>query len=174
VDELEAAIRAANWAIRDRAFAQPDLEGMGTTICAVGLLTDGRLALVNVGDSRAYLWHGGALHQLTRDHSVTADLVERGELREEEVAEHPYYGVLTRALGVGPDVEIDCATIAVDQGDRIMVCSDGLFNELSSLEIASTMAGGGDVASIVDNLIDGAITHGGRDNVSVVVAEVAA
>jgi len=174
VDELEAAIRAANWAIRDRAFAQPGLEGMGTTICAVGLLTDGTLALVNVGDSRAYLWHGGALHQLTRDHSVTADLVERGELREEEVADHPYYGVLTRALGVGPDVEIDCATIAVDQGDRIMVCSDGLFNELSSLEIASTMAGGGDVASIVDNLIDGAITHGGRDNVSVVVAEVAA
>ena len=174
VDELEAAIRAANWAIRDRAFAQPGLEGMGTTICAVGLLTDGTLALVNVGDSRAYLWHGGALHQLTRDHSVTADLVERGELREEEVADHPYYGVLTRALGVGTDVEIDRATIAVDLGDRIMVCSDGLFNELSSLEIASTMAGGGDVATVVDNLIDWAITHGGRDNVSVVVAEVAA
>jgi serine/threonine protein phosphatase PrpC len=174
VDELEAAIRAANWAIRDRAVAQPELEGMGTTICAVGLLTDGQLALVNVGDSRAYLWHGGALKQLTQDHSVTADLVQRGELRAEEAAKHPYYGVLTRALGVGPDVEIDRSTIAVDKGDRIVVCSDGLFNELSSLEIASAMAGGGDVASVVDNLIDGAIAHGGRDNVSVVVAEVAA
>jgi protein phosphatase len=75
---------------------------------------------------------------------------------------------------VGPDVEIDRSTIAVDKGDRIVVCSDGLFNELSSLEIASAMAGGGDVASVVDNLIDGAIAHGGRDNVSVVVAEVAA
>ncbi len=174
VDELEAAIRAANWAIRDRAVAQPGLEGMGTTICAVGLLTNGQLALVNVGDSRAYLWHGGALNQLTQDHSVTAELIERGELREEEAAKHPYYGVLTRALGVGPDVEIDRSTLAVDQGDRIIVCSDGLFNELSRMEIASTMAGGGDVASVADNLIDGAITHGGRDNVSVVVAEVAA
>ncbi|MGA2305721.1 MAG: MerR family transcriptional regulator [Acidimicrobiales bacterium] len=174
VDELEAAIRAANWAIRDRAVAQPGLESMGTTICAVGLLTNGQLALVNVGDSRAYLWHGGALNQLTQDHSVTAELIERGELREEEAAKHPYYGVLTRALGVGPDVEIDRSTLAVDQGDRIIVCSDGLFNELSRMEIASTMAGGGDVASVADNLIDGAITHGGRDNVSVVVAEVAA
>ena len=174
VDELEAGIRAANWAIRDRAVAQPGLEGMGTTICAVGLLTNGRLALVNVGDSRAYLWHKGVLNQLTQDHSVTADLVRRGELREEEVAKHSYYGVLTRALGVGPDVEIDRSTLAVDQGDRIIVCSDGLFNELSTLEIASAMAGGGDVASVVDNLVDGAIAHGGRDNVSVVVAEVAA
>jgi PPM family protein phosphatase len=87
---------------------------------------------------------------------------------------HPYYGVLTRALGVGPHVEIDRSTIAVDEGDRIIVCSDGLFNELSSLEIANAMVGGGDVASVVDNLIDGAIARGGRDNVSVVVAEVAA
>jgi len=147
---------------------------MGTTICAVGLLTNGQLALVNVGDSRAYLWHGGALNQLTQDHSVTAELIGRGELREEEAAEHPYYGVLTRALGVGPDVAIDRSTLAVDQGDRIIICSDGLFNELYRAEIASTLAGGGDVASVADNLIDGAITHGGHDNVSVVVAEVAA
>ena len=174
VDELEAAIRAANWAIRNRAVAQPELEGMGTTICVVGLLTNGQLALVNVGDSRAYLWHGGALHQLTKDHSVTAELIERGELREEEAAKHPYYGVLTRALGVGSDVQIDRSTLAVDQGDRIIVCSDGLFNELSTMEIARTLAEGGDVASVVDHLIDRAVTHGGRDNVSVVIAEVAA
>jgi protein phosphatase len=143
-------------------------------LCAVGLLTNGQLALVNVGDSRAYLWHGGALHQLTKDHSVTAELIERGELREEEAAKHPYYGVLTRALGVGSDVQIDRSTLAVDQGDRIIVCSDGLFNELSTMEIARTLAGGGDVASVVDHLIDRAVTHGGRDNVSVVIAEVAA
>jgi serine/threonine protein phosphatase PrpC len=174
VDELKAAIRAANWAIRDRAVAQSGLQGMGTTICAVGLLTNGQLALVNVGDSRAYLWHEGELNQLTRDHSVTAELIERGELLEEEAATHPHYGVLTRALGVGPDVEIDNATLAVDKGDRIVVCSDGLFNELSGEEIASTMAGGGDVDAIVDSLIERAITHGGRDNVSVVVAELAA
>jgi protein phosphatase len=174
VDELEAAVRAANWAIRERAVAQPGLEGMGTTICAAGLLPGGRLALVHVGDSRAYLWHEDALTQLTQDHSVTAELIQRGELRVEEAPQHPHYGVLTRALGVGPDVEIDRRTVAVEDGDRIVVCSDGLFNEVSGDEIASAMAGGGDLAAIVDNLVDRAITHGGRDNVSVVIAEVAA
>ena len=173
-DELEASLRAANWAIRDRAIAQPGLEGMGTTICVAGLLTDGNLALVNVGDSRAYLWHEAALTQLTQDHSVTAELIERGELREEDAAQHPHYGVLTRALGVGSDVEIDRRTLAVQTGDRIVVCTDGLFNELSREEIAEAMAADGEVADIVDNLIDSAIARGGRDNVSVVVAEVAA
>jgi protein phosphatase len=174
VDELEASVRAANWAIRDRAGFDPGLDGMGTTICAAGLLTTGQLAIVNVGDSRAYLWHRGGLTQLTHDHSVTAELIERGELKEEEAPQHPYYGVLTRALGVGPDVVIDRTTLAVEDGDRIVVCSDGLFNELSTEEIANALALGGGVANVADNLIDGAIAHGGRDNVSVVVAEVAA
>ncbi len=173
VDELAAAIRAANWAIRDRAGAQPGLEGMGTTICAAGLLTDGHIALVNVGDSRAYLWHEGALTQLTQDHSVTAELIQRGELREEEARQHPHYGILTRALGVGSDVEIDRRTLAMEEGDRLVLCTDGLFNELSGRDIASVMAGGGELAAIVDNLIDEAVTRGGRDNVSVVVAELA-
>lgn len=172
--ELQAALRAANWAIRERALAQPGLEGMGTTICVAGLLADGRLALVNVGDSRAYLWHDDTLTQLTQDHSVTAELIQRGELREEDATEHPHYGVLTRALGVGSDVEIDSRTLAVEAGDRLVVCTDGLFNELSREEIANVIASGGDVTDMVDNLIDGAIAHGGHDNVSVVVGEVAA
>ena len=173
-DELEAALRAANWAIRDRAVGQPGLESMGTTICVAGLLTEGHLALVNVGDSRAYLWREDVLIQLTQDHSVTAELIQRGELREEDAIEHPHYGVLTRALGVGSDVEIDRRTLAIEAADRIVVCTDGLFNELSSEEIANAMAAGGDLADIVDNLVESAIAHGGRDNVSVVVAEVAA
>jgi protein phosphatase len=174
VDELEAAVRAANWAIRDRAVAQPGLEGMGTTVCAAGLLATGHVALVNVGDSRAYLWHHGALSQLTKDHSLTAELIERGELRDEEAAQHPYYGILTRALGVASDIEIDRTTLVVEEGDRLVICSDGLFNELSRVQIESAMVEGGDLAAMVDNLIDRAIAHGGRDNVSVVAAEVAA
>jgi PPM family protein phosphatase len=171
-DELEAAVRAANWAIRDRALTQPEFEGMGTTICAVGLLREGHLALVSVGDSRAYLWHEGALTQLTQDHSVTAELIQRGELREEDALQHPHHGVLTRALGVGPDVEIDSRTLAIERGDRIVLCSDGLFNELSGEKIASALEAGNDVAVIADNLIDLANARGGRDNISVVVAEV--
>ena len=174
IDELEAAVRAANWAIRDRAVGRPGLDGMGTTICAVGLLATGDLALVNVGDSRAYLWHEGALTQLTRDHSVTGELVERGELSEKNATEHPYYGVLTRALGVGPDLEVDGGILAAEESDRIVVCSDGLFNELSREDISKAVAGTKDIAAISETLIDRAITHGGRDNVSVVVAEVTA
>ena len=154
--------------------AAPGLGGMGTTICAVGLLADGQLALVNVGDSRAYLWHEGSLKQLTRDHSVTSELIERGELQEEDARSHPYYGVLTRALGVGSDVEIDRTTFVFGEGDRTVVCSDGLFNELSGEEITTIMASGGDVLAIVDNLIDEAVARGARDDVSVVVAETAA
>ncbi len=174
VDELEAAVRAANWAIHDRAGAQPELEGMGTTICAVGLLADGHLGLVHVGDSRAYLWRQGSLTKLTEDHSITAELIRRGELRESEATQHPRYGVLTRALGVGPDIEIERTTLPVEAGDRIVVCSDGLFNELSGVDIERAVAGGSDVAAVVDSLVDGAIARGGHDNVSVVVAEVAA
>jgi serine/threonine protein phosphatase PrpC len=173
-EELEAAVRAANWAIRDRAASQGGVEGMGTTVCAVGLLADGRMALVNVGDSRALLWHEGVLTQLTQDHSVTAELIRRGELRAEEAPDHPHYGMLTRALGVGPDVEIDRSTLVVEPHDRTVLCTDGLFNEVAGEEIASAMAGCGDMAAIVDNLIDRAVTHGGRDNVSVVIAEVTA
>ena len=174
VDELEAAVRAANWAIRDRALAQPGLEGMGTTICVLGVLTDGRLALVNVGDTRAYLWHEGALTRLTQDHTLTAELIERGELPEEEAAQHPHYGVLTRALGVGPDVEIDGRNLVIESGDRVLLCSDGLFNELTNEDIARAVSTGDDVAAIAEDLIDTANARGARDNVSVVVAEVAA
>ncbi len=174
VDELQAAVRAANWAIRERAAAQPDLEGMGTTVCAAGLLDTGHVALVNVGDSRAYLFREGSLTHLTQDHSLTADLIERGELREEEATQHPYYGILTRALGVGSDVDIDQTTLAVEEGDRIVLCSDGLFNELSDEEIGSALAGDEDVATIIESLIERAIAGGGRDNIAVVIAEMAA
>ena len=173
-DELEAAVRAANWAIRDRAIAEPALGGMGSTVCVAGLLTTGQVALANVGDSRAYLWRDGVLSQVTRDHSLTAELVERGELRAEKAAEHPYYGMLTRALGVASDVDVDRTTLVVQRGDRVIICSDGLFNELSGEEIESALTQGNDVASVADSLVEGAVAHGGRDNVSVVVAEVAA
>jgi PPM family protein phosphatase len=172
-DELESAVRAANWAIRNRAGTEPGLEGMGTTICAAGLLEHGELAVVNVGDSRAYLWRKGFLTQLTQDHSVTAELVQRGELQAEDAAQHPYHGVLTRALGVGPEVEIDRTTMTLEEGDRLLICSDGLFKEVPNDEIARLMARGGHLDMLVDSLVDKAIDLGGHDNVSVVIAEIA-
>lgn len=173
LEELTAGVRAANWAIWDRASHHPELEGMGTTVCAVGLLTDHGVAIANVGDTRAYLLHDGRLSQLTRDHSITADLVQRGELSEEEARQHPHHGVLTRALGVGPEVVLDGAVLPAVEGDRFLLCSDGLFNEVSNQEMAALMVTNRDPAAAVDDLMDVAMSRGGRDNASVVVAEIA-
>ena len=172
--ELEAAVRAANWAVWDRASDDPELEGMGTTICAFGVTKSGRAALAHVGDSRAYLWREGTLTQMTSDHSVTSELIERGQLSAEGARAHPHYGVLTRAIGVGPEVDVDCSTFDLDRGARLLVCSDGLFNELKSTEISEVLANSTSLASAVDALVERAVAHGGRDNVSVVLAEVAA
>ena len=172
LDELQAAVRAANRAIFDRAGGDAELEGMGTTICATGLTQQGDVVVVNVGDSRAYLSRDGTLRRLTRDHTLTAELVLRGELSETEALDHPHRRVLTRALGVGPDVELDSATHRSTAGDRVLICSDGLFNEMSDDEIASVMAATKDLQATADGLVELALSRGGRDDISVVVAEI--
>jgi PPM family protein phosphatase len=169
-EELDAAVRAANRAVWERSREDPDLGGMGTTLCCAGLLEDG-VAIVNVGDSRAYLWRDGSLTQLTEDHSVTAELVRQGELSEQDVRSHPHVGVLTRALGVAPDVEVDRRMIAPKDGDRLLVCSDGLVNELDREEIGSLLAEGS-LQSAANALVEAGLGRGGHDNISVVVAEV--
>ena len=172
LDELQAAVRAANRAIWDRASESADLEGMGTTVCAAGLIEDGSLAVVNVGDSRAYVLRNGSLTQLTHDHSVTAEAVGRGEMSEQEALDHPYRHVLTRAVGVAPDVELDSTGHLVVEGDRLLVCTDGLFNEVPNEEIASMMAAPEDIQATANGLVELALSRGGRDNISVVVAEI--
>ena len=172
LDELQAAVRAANRAIWERAGASAELDGMGTTICAAGLTGDGSLVVVNVGDSRACVLRNGSLTQLTDDHSVTAELVRRGELSEREALDDPQHGILTRALGVGPDVELDSATHPAVDGDRLLVCTDGLSNEVPNDEIASVMAATEDLQATADTLVELALSRGGRDNVAVVVAAI--
>jgi protein phosphatase len=145
---------------------------MGTTVCALGLTDEGSLAVVNVGDSRAYVLRDGSLTQLTHDHSVTAELVRRGELSEQEAFDHPHRSVLTRALGVGPEVDPDSAVYPAVDGDRFLVCTDGLYNELSDDEIAAVMDSTEDVQTTADALVELAVSRSGRDNVSAVIAEV--
>ena len=174
LDELEAAVRAANRAVWDRAGADPELEGMGTTISAAGITADATLVLVNVGDSRACLFRDGAMTQLTNDHSVTAELVRRGELDEHEALEHPHHGLLTRALGVGPDVQIDGAIHRAVAGDRLLVATNGLFSEMANDENAALMAATEDLEVTVDALIELARSRGAHDNVSIVLADVIA
>jgi PPM family protein phosphatase len=171
LDELQSAVRAANRAIWDRSSGNAELEGMGTTICAGGLVADGKLAVVNVGDSRSYMLRNGSLTQLTQDHSVTAEAVRRGELSQQEAFNHPHRSVLTRALGVAPDVVLYSATQPILEGDRLLLCTDGLFNEVPDDEIASLMAETEDIQATADGLVELALSRGGRDNVSVVLAE---
>ncbi len=172
LDELQAAVRAANRAIWDRAGASAELEGMGTTVCMAGLIDNGTLVVVNVGDSRACVIRNGSLTQLTDDHSVTAELVRRGELSEQEALDHPDRGILTRALGVGPEVELDSATHPAREGDRLLLGTDGLFNEVPNDEIESLVAATEDLQATADALVELALSRGGRDNLGVVVAEV--
>ena len=147
---------------------------MGTTLTAVIVIGESTLLIGHVGDSRAYRIRDGAIEQLTDDHSVTAELMRHGELSEQEAQDHPHHGVLTRALGVGPDVELDSAAHPAEEGDRLLVCTDGLSNEVPNDEIASLMAATEDLQATTDTLVELALSRGGRDNVAVVVADISA
>jgi protein phosphatase len=170
LDSLEAVVRAANWVVWQRASSTTRLEGMGTTICVAGLTDDGTLALANVGDSRAYLVHQGSFRRLTEDHTITAELVRQGKVSQEEAMGHPDRNILTRALGVGPEVEIDVDRVEIETDDLLLLCSDGLFTELSESEIRGAMLSKATPRAIVDTLVEQALTNGGNDNVSAVVA----
>jgi serine/threonine protein phosphatase PrpC len=170
-DELTAAVRAANWVVWQRGSSTADLAGMGTTVCAVGVAGDGTLAIANVGDCRAYLIRQESLERLTQDHTVVAELVRDGRLTAAEAAGHPHRHVLTRALGVAPDLRIDTFRSAVAPGDRVLVCSDGAYIDVAEEEFTSSVLGSPSPQALVDSVVDLALAHGGRDNVSVVAAE---
>ncbi len=172
---LADAVRAANRAVWERAQQQSDLRGMGTTLTAVALVEDDGqevLAVVNVGDSRAYRLQQGELEQLTEDHSLVEELVRSGRLSAEEAQVHPQKHVLTRVLGVDPDVEVDCFRIIPYAGDRFLLASDGLFNEVDDRTIASVLRRSDDPDAAAAELVELAKGNGGSDNITVVVVDV--
>jgi protein phosphatase len=175
VDDYVTAVRAANEAILKRASEDPDLYGMGTTLCTLGLVdVDGveQLAVTNVGDSRVYRYVDDHLAQVTLDHSLVEDLLRQGRLSPEEARDHPQRNVLTRALGVSHEVEVDTFLLPVIHGDRFMLCSDGLFNEVSEPDIAATLGTVDDPEVAAQDLIDAANRAGSRDNITVVIVDV--
>lgn len=174
LDELAAGTRASNAAVFQRASDDQHLVGMGTTLCAVGLTETSDLAVVNVGDSRAYRLRDGRLEQLTSDHSLTAELVRQGTLRADEALDHPERAILTRALGVGPDVDVDCAVHTIREGDRLLLCSDGLWSEVTDNDLGAAIDAERDLDTAAEAVIDQALAAGGRDNITVVVAEATA
>jgi serine/threonine protein phosphatase PrpC len=176
VDGLADGVREANRAVWEKARQRPDLRGMGTTMTAVALVEhpeEGEvLAIVNVGDSRVYLLRDGELEQITDDHSVPEELRRAGRLTPEEAAVHPQRNVLTRALGIEPDVEVDCYPIIPYEGDRLILASDGLFNEVDHDGIASVARRRKDPQEAADELVRLACDGGGNDNVTVVVVDI--
>ncbi len=172
-------IAALNESLLERAGADEDLYGMGTTLTAIALSTaetpngaEVVVAVFNIGDSRTYLLRNGELQQLTEDHSVVADLLRSGRITAEEAKTHRQRSVVTRALGVDTHVEIDVLEILPAPGMRYLMCSDGLTNELSDERIGSILRRLANPAEAARELVRLAVESGGRDNVSVVVVDV--
>jgi PPM family protein phosphatase len=176
VDSLVDAVRAANRAVWEQAQSDPELRGMGTTIAVVARVNDAgdeHLTVVNVGDSRVYRLRDGQLSQLSSDHSLVADLIKIGAVSEADARTHPDRHVLTQAVGVAPDVEPYVATTDLDRGDRLLLCSDGLTNEVDDDEIARALAAASDPREAADHLVQLAKDNGGHDNITTVVVDIA-
>ena len=168
--QLGEAIQKANLAILEGAATGLGKPGMGTTVTAA-MIFDNQLLIAQVGDSRAYLLHNGQLQRITRDHSLVADLVEQGRLTEEEARIHPQRSVITRALGSDPNTMPDAYALRLSQGDRLLLCSDGLSGMVLDSRIESILNRYSDVQECCDKLIDEALKAGGLDNVTAIVVD---
>ena len=173
--QLRAAVSLANARIFSRADDSRAHRGMGTTIVAAAFdRGEGSFHVAYAGDSRAYRMRGGELHQLTRDHSLVADaLLERPDLSEADLAYLPR-NVITRALGIGPTVELDVRADRSEPGDVYLLCSDGLHSLVPDAKIAAVMRAGDVLTDTCARLIDLANDHGGKDNITAVLVQIEA
>jgi PPM family protein phosphatase len=169
-DDLKRAIVRANRRIREAAAADRELNGMGTTLVAV--LEDGdSVHLANVGDSRAYLLRQGELTQVTVDHTLVQELVDDGRLSPKDAERHPQRSMITRALGVDHQVEIDLFTYKLLPGDRLVLCSDGLSDVLNPPQIRNALLRVRDPQQAAERLVALAVEGGGPDNITVIVID---
>lgn len=177
LETLEDAVRLANRTIFEQAGSDPELHGMGTTFVAVQLVDTPEedvpvVGWVNVGDSRLYLFRDDEMVQLSHDHSLVEDLVRDGRISAEEAEVHPQRNILTRALGIDIDVKVDSGTVLPFTGDRFLMCSDGLSNEVTSDQMAAVLRRLADPDEAAAELVRQANDHGGRDNITVVIVDV--
>jgi serine/threonine protein phosphatase PrpC len=173
-EALIAAIVEGNRAILDKAARDPDFWGMGTTMTAAALAGDRWAQLAQVGDSRAYLMpEREGLRQVTNDQTIVGELVRQGRLTPEEAAHHPQRSVVTRAVGLDPDLEVDTPPpLELVAGDQLLLCSDGLTDAIDDARIAEILGAGLDGQTTCQALIDAANAAGGPDNITVVLLRV--
>lgn len=172
--QLEKAVRRAleyaNESVHEKSRSSSEYSGMGTTL--VSCITIGNTALVvNVGDSRAYLINNKGIEQITRDHSMVEELVERGEITREEAKKHPSKNLITRALGTGSRIHGDFYTVKLKNGDHILLCSDGVSNILSDQELLYEVIHNEEKETCCQRLINMVKERGAPDNATVVVYE---
>lgn len=168
---LGAAIEAANAAVIEAALNGLGKPGMGCTATAA-YIEGNTIAIAHVGDSRAYLLHEGTLIRVTRDHSYVEELVDAGEITADEARVHPNRSVITRALGSDPAMYADHFSLNIEEGDRLILCSDGLSSMIPDGEIENIATQSSTAQICTDNLVDAALAAGGSDNCTVVVVDV--
>lgn len=170
-DDLARYLEKANASVWRKATEDADLQGMGTTFTLIHIDGD-TAALGHVGDSRAYMFREGRLRQITKDHTLVQRMVDEGRIRAEEAAHHPQRNVISRALGIDNEIEVDVSTVALHAGDRLLICSDGLTSMLSDERIASMLQGDLDPDALAERMITAANEAGGEDNITVVILDV--
>lgn len=169
--ELASAIADANQLISLASIHEPRNAGLATTLTAVALTNDGRYLIANVGDSRAYLFRDRQLVRLTRDDSLVQELIDRGDLTEREAHGHPQRSVVLRVLDGGQRTQVALASLDARSGDRLLLCSDGVTDYLTDEQLAGPL-GLDAAAAVTRRLVDAALEHGSRDNVTAVIADV--
>lgn len=165
---LEEQIKHVNLEIHEHSMTHEECEGMGTTIVGV-ICTDKTATIVNVGDSRCYLLNESGFKQVTEDHSLVNELVRSGQISKEDAAHHPRKNVILRALGTEKSVDVDIKTINIEEGDRLLLCSDGLSDKLSESEIETIITGSESLDHIAGTYIQKANENGGEDNITLVI-----
>jgi protein phosphatase len=172
VADIHAQVAEANARILGQAAQHPELTGMATTLTGVAVVIDGgsrHWAVFNLGDSRVYRFFAGVLTQVTVDHSEVQELVDAGYLTPAEAKVHPLRNTVTRSLGREPLPHVDTWVFPPHPGEQFVICSDGLTNEVTDEQILAVLAAGTDPQSAAQALVERAVEHGGRDNVSVIV-----
>ncbi len=167
---FRAGVNYVNQFIIKLADAKPQYAGMATTL-TFAYIRDNEMFVANVGDSRVYLIHGDMIQQITDDHTYVNDLVKMGAITKEEAHMHARKNVITRAIGANANNEPDCFSVPVEKGDRVLLCSDGLYDEVDDDTIRSMVMSYDDMDSCVRNLVMMANDNGGNDNISVICVD---
>ena len=167
---FRAAVNYVNQFIIKLSEAKPQYGGMATTLTFVYIRED-EMYVANVGDSRVYLAHGDMIQQITDDHTYVNDLVKMGAITKEEAHMHARKNVITRAIGANANNEPDCFSVPVEKGDRILLCSDGLYDEVDDDTILSVLNRYDDMKVCAEDLVYMANENGGNDNISVICVD---